>query len=552
MRLSPQLITSTGNATVKDALDQYKSVKPDCNSILENNQQALQSDYVCEDSRLITDYGAQYNGCINEGEMNGKGSISYPNGIIETGSFSRNNFVYGTRRYPSGGIDQGVFVNRKLNACGKRWYPDGRNLTGLFEDDELVFGRINYPKVIEDGVRYIDGEITFFLLNGYGEKSFANHDFQIGEFESNRLKEGWISIAGKPYKWASKNNWYFKQDGSYSEYFLNGQKIVVGEFLGSSECFDIFVDSNTPFLFNQPQAKLADSYFNNKQLSQIVFKQFQHSSVEMISNGRDLMLGIFNKELETSHDYFNHENLDRLFNQIAGYNYDQKMAIFFNLVDLIDYTDQDVYAELNSLISNVKNSNTVWSGLRAMSRFEELAESISQLQTLLLKAVLFYSLGEVLKDHPGLSYIDCSFQLKYPFENEQYIGFFVTTNLDQFNAMWSALTDGRHDPPKPVDVMQFDLELLNGMSYRIPNSMINEFRKRIAFNVLQIGKAIYFKVPRNLAESKVDSLKQWQACVYETLHAAELKTQDGGFSYLNQLLLIGLITFVVFQFYKCR
>ena len=288
----------------------------------------------------------------------------------------------------------------------------------------------------------------------------------------------------------------------YSEYFLNGQKIVVGEFLGSSECFDIFVDSNTPFLFNQPQAKLADSYFNNKQLSQIVFKQFQHSSVEMISNGRDLMLGIFNKELETSHDYFNHENLDRLFNQIAGYSYDQKMAIFFNLVDLIDYTDQDVYAELNSLISNVKNSNTVWSGLRAMSRFEELAESISQLQTLLLKAVLFYSLGEVLKDHPGLSYIDCSFQLKYPpFENEQYIGFFVTTNLDQFNAMWSALTDGRHDPPKPVDVMQFDLELLNGMSYRIPNSMINEFRKRIAFNVLQIGKAIYFKVPRNLAES---------------------------------------------------
>ena len=48
--------------------------------------------------------------------MDGKGSISYPNGVIETGSFNRNNFVYGTRRYPSGGIDQGVFVNRKLNA----------------------------------------------------------------------------------------------------------------------------------------------------------------------------------------------------------------------------------------------------------------------------------------------------------------------------------------------------------------------------------------------------------------------------------------------------
>ena len=187
-----------------------------------------------------------------------------------------------------------------------------------------------------------------------------------------------------------------------------------------------------------------------------------------------------------------------------------------------------------------------------MSRFEELAESISQLQTLLLKAVLFYSLGEVLKDHSNLSYIDCSFQLKYPFENEQYIGFFVTTNLDQFNAMWSALTDGQHDPPKPVDVMPFDLELLNGISYRIPNSMINEFRKRISFNVLQIDKTIYFKVPHNLAESTVDSLKQWQACVYETLGAAELKTQDGGFSYLNQLLLIGLITFVVFQFNKCR
>ena len=187
------------------------------------------------------------------------------------------------------------------------------------------------------------------------------------------------------------------------------------------------------------------------------------------------------------------------------------MAIFFNLVDLIGYTDQDIYAELNSLISNLKNSNTVWSGLRAMSRFEGVAESISQLQTLLLKAVLFYSLGEVLKDHPNLSYIDCSFQLKYPFENKQYIGFFVTTNLDQFNAMWSALTDGQHDPLKPVDVMQFDLELLNGMSYRIPN--FNDFRKRIAFNVWQVDKTIYFRVPHNLAESKIDALKQWQACV---------------------------------------
>ena len=264
------------------------------------------------------------------------------------------------------------------------------------------------------------------------------------------------------------------------------------------------------------------------------------------------MLGIFNKEFKTSHDYFNHENLDRLFNQISAYSYDQKMAIFFNLVDLIGYTDQDIYAELNSLISNVKNSNTVWSGLRAMSRFEGVAESISQLQTLLLKAVLFYSLGEVLKDHSNLSYIDCSFQLKYPFENKQYIGFFVTTNLDQFKAMWSALTDGQHDPLKPVDVMQFDLELLNGMSYRIPNSMINDFRKRIAFNVWQVDKTIYFRVPHNLAESKIDALKQWQACVCETLHAAELKTQDGSYSYLNQLLLIGLITFVAFQFYKCR
>ena len=177
MRLSPQLITSIGNANVKCALDytnQYKSGKPDCNSALKNNQLALQSNHACEGGRLITDYGAEYNGCINEGEMNGKGSISYPNGIIETGLFNRNNFVYGTRRYPTGGIDQGVFINGNLNGCGTRIYPDGRILNGSFENNELVFGRIDYPKVIEDGVRYIDGEINFFLLNGNGEKSFPH------------------------------------------------------------------------------------------------------------------------------------------------------------------------------------------------------------------------------------------------------------------------------------------------------------------------------------------------------------------------------------------
>ena len=47
-------------------ISSYKHSKPDCNGVLENNQQALQSNHACEYGRLITDYGAQYYGVCND------------------------------------------------------------------------------------------------------------------------------------------------------------------------------------------------------------------------------------------------------------------------------------------------------------------------------------------------------------------------------------------------------------------------------------------------------------------------------------------------------
>ena len=248
--------------------------------------------------------------------------------------------------------------------------------------------------------------------------------------------------------------------------------------------------------------------------------------------GASLLFEIFNNDIKKFDFSF---ILYTLLNHMPKYNYDQNMAIIFKVVDVLhevfEINDELIKGVCEGLIPMLKRSMTVFNGLRTMSRVE--MSPINQINRedvywwnceLLLKAALFHSFGTVLGQNHKFSNIDCSFRLIET--SNGYSGLFVTTNIDQFNSIWRAQIDSNSQPPKPSDTEQMDLEALNGIAFRIPNAMIQAFRKRIPWEMKYIGDTIHFRVPNNLSEDKQAVLNEWEQCVLETLKAADLKNQN--------------------------
>ena len=90
------------------------------------------------------------------------------------------------RTYPNGIIEQGHFVNDKLDGQGKRLFPDGngeiKELTGTFVDGELNgSGRA----LFFDG-RVFDGHFLNGIFIG-GIKTYPNGTEEHGTFENDQL-----------------------------------------------------------------------------------------------------------------------------------------------------------------------------------------------------------------------------------------------------------------------------------------------------------------------------------------------------------------------------
>tara|TARA_A100001015_G_scaffold248306_1_gene285645 strand:+ start:561 stop:2360 length:1800 start_codon:yes stop_codon:yes gene_type:complete len=520
------------------------------------------TDQVLSHGRRTYSTGGTDDGEFKNGGLHGKGTRTYPNGAIENGVFHDNEFVEGVKIYPDGGKDEGQFKDGVLTGEGTRITPDGSRYEGKFENDELIKGRIEYASTINNGVKSIAGEINFFLLSGKGQKTFANRDYLSGQFENSRLVEGDMKIGGKFFKLHNKSAGKLEYKSNIGQFYLNGQYVLEGEHLGSSECLKKFDDFNTPFLFNKKQALDASLYFQNEsELISQIKDAFKIKLLENKEKGGQVLSEIFEKVPDTL-DKAMVDQIEEIFHHMFGYDYDQKIAILFTLVDMLNYTDQEIEAQCQALLPIIKSSRTVFNGLRTMSRNVIFGSSFSKGESdvktkdkydFILKGVLFDTFGKLLANNQKFSNIDCSFQL---FEGSQggsngFNGFFITTNIDQFNAIWKAKVDSNSEPPKPSAVQLFDLESINGISYRIPDFFIHQFRKRISFDQLYIDETMQFNIPKNLSEQSLNELNEWVDCVRALFKTADSttdkKNQSSFYMYIISTLVIFTLTNILIE-----
>jgi hypothetical protein len=110
-------------------------------------------------NEIVFQDGSHYKGESINGELHGKGVLSYPNGSQYIGEW-RNGLLqgHGTLVYPDASTYEGEWQDGKMTGFGRLTYPDGRIMSGMWEDGKIVgefklkmANGIVYDVIIEDG-----------------------------------------------------------------------------------------------------------------------------------------------------------------------------------------------------------------------------------------------------------------------------------------------------------------------------------------------------------------------------------------------------------------
>ena len=125
-----------------------------------------------------------YEGMMLRGKFNGKGILTYANGVRYDGDFVDDNYNgKGILTYPNGVRYDGDFVDGKENGQGVLTVPNGNRFEGDFADGKFK-GKVvlTYP----DG-RHYEGDYADGKFNGQGVLTYPNGERLEGIFENGKL-----------------------------------------------------------------------------------------------------------------------------------------------------------------------------------------------------------------------------------------------------------------------------------------------------------------------------------------------------------------------------
>jgi len=167
--------------------------------------------------------GTKYVGEFRNGALNGQGTFTAPDGTKYVGEFKDNTFDgQGSLTYLDGTKYVGEFKDNKFQ--GTFTSPDGTKYVGEFRDGRLNgHGTSTYP----DGRKYV-GEFRNGALNGQGTFTYPDGKEYVGEFRDNKFNgQGTLT-----YPTGGKYVGEFKDDqanGKGTSTYPDGAKYV-GEF----------------------------------------------------------------------------------------------------------------------------------------------------------------------------------------------------------------------------------------------------------------------------------------------------------------------------------
>ena len=204
--------------------------------------------------------GAQYDGDMKNGVIEGKGRMFWPNGDRYTGSFKNGQFRgHGRLEFSGGAVYEGEFTNGAITGAGTLHYANGDRYTG-----KLIFGRAHGQGVLETrGSRY-EGEFRDDRYHGMGKLTDKDGNVYTGAFADGlfqgrgvyattdgRLYNGefvagnftgtgiYTDSAGTHYE-GGFENWVFHGKGrlrdeegdQYIGHFDRGSLMGAGEYIG--------------------------------------------------------------------------------------------------------------------------------------------------------------------------------------------------------------------------------------------------------------------------------------------------------------------------------
>jgi len=170
-----------------------------------------------EDNR---DFG-KYEGKIKNGEPNGQGTDTFPNGSKYVGEYKDGEYHgQGTYYFPDGQKYVGEYKDGKKNGQGTYTYPDGTKYVGEYKDGKRNgHGTYTYP----DGAKYV-GEYKDDEKDGQGTFTYPDGGKYVGEYKDDE-KDGQGTMTysdGSKYIGEWKDG---KLHGQGTYYFPDGRKM---------------------------------------------------------------------------------------------------------------------------------------------------------------------------------------------------------------------------------------------------------------------------------------------------------------------------------------
>jgi len=120
--------------------------------------------------------GNIYEGGFVNGKRHGKGKLTCPNGNVYEGKFVEGKFREGKLTCPNGNVYEGKFANDECHE-GELKLPNGDIYEGKFGNGECYKGKLRYPNGNVYEGKFVDGE-----PHGQGKLRYPNGDVYEGEF----------------------------------------------------------------------------------------------------------------------------------------------------------------------------------------------------------------------------------------------------------------------------------------------------------------------------------------------------------------------------------
>lgn len=127
--------------------------------------------------------GAQYDGDMVNGIIEGKGRMLWPNGDRYTGAFKNGQFQgHGRLEFAGGAVYAGEFTNGAITGSGTLHYANGDRYTG-----KLNYGRAHGRGVLETRGGLYEGEFRNDRYHGMGKLADKGGNIYTGAFEDGHF-----------------------------------------------------------------------------------------------------------------------------------------------------------------------------------------------------------------------------------------------------------------------------------------------------------------------------------------------------------------------------